>query len=65
MTPAASAALRILRSLALGVYLAFAPSTVPPWRGDPSHRAVAVLPVGDVTPPLTERGSGPGSPPGG
>jgi len=56
MKPTVSAALRIVRSLALGTYLAFAPSTVPPWRGDPTHRAVAVLPLGDVTPPLTERG---------
>ena len=55
MTATVSTALRLTRSLALGIYLAFAPSTVPPWRGDPTHRAVAVLSVGEVTPPLGER----------
>ncbi len=46
---------RVATGLALGAYLAFAPSTVPPWRADPTRRAAAVLPVGDVTPPLGER----------
>lgn len=53
-----SAARQIVRSLALGLYLAFAPSTLPSWRGDPTHRPVAVLPLGDVTPVLAGRDRG-------
>ncbi len=31
----------------LALFFAFAPSTVPDWRADPSVRTVAVLPVGE------------------
>lgn len=38
---------RSLGGLFLALYFAFAPSTVPDWRSDPSLRTVAVLPVGE------------------
>ena len=31
----------------LALFFAFAPSTIPDWRTDPSVRTVAVLPVGE------------------
>ncbi len=38
---------RSLGGVLLALYFAFAPSTVPDWRSDPSLRIVAVLPVGE------------------
>ena len=51
--------MRQLRSFATGValavYLALAPSEVPPWRLDPSQRVVAELSVGEPVPALGTR----------
>lgn len=39
----------------LAIYFLVAPSTVPPWRGDPSLRVVAMLMVGEPVTPLWVR----------
>jgi len=41
-----------VRATGMALYLAVAPSTVPPWRLDPSIRVVAELAVGEATPAL-------------
>ncbi len=42
----------LLRAAAMAVYLALAPSTIPPWRADPSVRTAIVLAIGEPTPLL-------------
>lgn len=39
----------------LAIYFAMAPSTIPSWRVDPTHRPAAVLMVGAPVPMLTRR----------
>jgi hypothetical protein len=46
---------RIASGVALAVYIALAPSEVPPWRLDPSQRIVAELAVGEPVPSLGTR----------
>ena len=40
---------RILGGIFVAAFFAFAPSSVPDWRFDPSLRTVAVLPIGEPT----------------
>lgn len=42
----------------LAVYFMLAPSTIPPWRADPSLRVVAMLMVGEPVTPLVARRNG-------
>ena len=44
-----------LRKVGFAMFVAFAPTTLPPWRADPGRRVAIVLAVGAPTPSIGHR----------